>query len=131
MILRYHAAMGIRGELFSTRVTCNGRTYFFNVKENRIGDMFLTVVESKPTEAETFERRSVVVFREDMADFVKAFQGALSFMEKPEAAKKTINFSPAQKTAEKHSKTPVGFAGSEPAKKRRIVVRRKPEAPKE
>ncbi len=93
--------------------------------------MFLTVVESKPTEAETFERRSVVVFREDMADFVKAFQGALSFMEKPESAKKTITFSPAQKAAEKHSKTPVGFAGSEPAKKRRIVVRRKPAASKE
>jgi hypothetical protein len=126
--------MGIRGELFSTRVTCNGRTYFFNVKENRMGDMFLTVVESKPTETEGFERRSVVVFREDMGDFVKAFQGALSFMEKPEVPKKTLAYAPPATAGEKRSKTPVGFAGSEPegkaagteeAKKRRIVVRRK------
>ena len=135
--------MGIRGELFSTRVTCNGRTYFFNVKENRMGDMFLTVVESKPTESENFERRSVVVFREDMSDFVKAFQGALSFMEKPAAAKKSIAFTPAPQSAatahEKKSRTPIGFAGSEPdgkaagassAKKRRIVVRRKSADPK-
>jgi hypothetical protein len=121
--------MGIRGELFSTRVTCNGRTYFFNVKENRIGDMFLTVVESKPTETEGFERRSVVVFREDMEDFVKAFQGALSFMEKPERVKKTVNYAPTEKSATKKVKTPIGFAGSEPVQKRRIVVRRKPAAP--
>ena len=136
--------MGIRGELFSTRVTCNGRTYFFNVKENRMGDMFLTVVESKPTETEGFERRSVVVFREDMGDFVKAFQGALSFMEKPEQPRRTLGYSPAEKTPGRKAKTPGGFAGSgspvagepsaaaagEPAvKKRRIVVRRKPAAP--
>ena len=127
--------MGIRGELFSTRVSCNGRTYFFNVKENRLGDMFLTVVESKPTETEGFERRSVVVFREDMAEFVEAFQGALSFMEKPGAPKKALNFSSAVKPSAKHPKTPGGFAGSEPAepaaRKRRIVVRRKPAAPED
>ena len=142
--------MGIRGELFSTRVSCNGRTYFFNVKENRMGDMFLTVVESKATESETFERRSVVVFREDLQDFVKAFQGALSFMEKPEQPKKTLAYAPvtkdgtkdaakgAAKVGEKRPKTPAGFAGSEAeaktegtadAKKRRIVVRRKPAGP--
>ncbi len=136
--------MGIRGELFSTRVSCNGRTYFFNVKENRMGDMFLTVVESKPTESEGFERRSVVVFREDMQEFVSAFQGALSFMEKPEQAKKTLAFAPAEpsgsasKGGEKRSRTPIGFAGSEAEatlagtaqpKKRRVVVRRKPTEP--
>jgi len=27
--------MGIRGELFSTRFSCEGRTYFFNVKEKQ------------------------------------------------------------------------------------------------
>jgi hypothetical protein len=108
------------------------------VKENRMGDMFLTVVESKPNETEGFERRSVVVFREDMADFVRAFQGALSFMEKPETAKKTLNYLPAEKIAAKKAKTPTGFAGSVPdapapgapePKKRRIVVRRKPAMP--
>jgi hypothetical protein len=124
--------MGIRGELFSTRVSCNGRTYFFNVKENRMGDMFLTVVESKPSETEGFERRSVVVFREDMTEFVKAFQGALSYMEKPERGSKSLDFSPAPEAAARRGRTPGGFAGSEPPekpKKRRVVVRRKPTTP--
>lgn len=79
--------MGVRGELFSSRVTVNGRTYFFNVKENRNGDVFLAIVESKPTETESFERRSIVVFKENMQDFLKSFEKALSAMEKAPSAK--------------------------------------------
>lgn len=74
--------MGIRGELFSSRFACEGRTYFFNVKQNRMGDVFLSIVESKPSEGESFDRRSIVVFGEDMEGFLKTFQGALKFMDK-------------------------------------------------
>jgi hypothetical protein len=130
--------MGIRGELFSSRVGCEGRTYFFNVKENRMGDMFLTVVESKPTETEGFERRSIVVFREDLPEFLEAFQGALDFMGKP-AGKGGLDYASAPKGAPRRPKTPSGFAGGEStggtaggdaAPKRRIVVRRKNPEPK-
>ena len=41
--------MGLRGEIFSWRNTIGRRTYFFNVKENRTGDVFLNLVESKKT----------------------------------------------------------------------------------
>ncbi|MBP7106103.1 MAG: DUF3276 family protein, partial [Spirochaetia bacterium] len=68
--------MGIRGELFSTRFICEGRTYFFNVKENRNGDIFLSIVESKPTETETFDRRSIVIFQENMEGFMRAMRTA-------------------------------------------------------
>jgi hypothetical protein len=74
--------MGIRGELFSTRFSCEGRTYFFNVKENRNGDLFLSVVESKPTETESFDRRSIVVFNENLEGFMRAFRTAAGYMEK-------------------------------------------------
>lgn len=74
--------MGIRGELYSTRFVCNERTYFFNVKKNRTGDVFLTIVESKPSEGESFDRRSIVVFGEYMDGFLKAFQSALKFIDK-------------------------------------------------
>ena len=87
--------MGIRGELFSTRVSCEGRTYFFNVKQNRMGDVFLSIVESKPTEPDTFDRRSIVVFGSDVKPFIKAFQTALSFMEKPREASRPLSFAPA------------------------------------
>ncbi len=74
--------MGIRGELYSTRFVCNERTYFFNVKQNRTGDVFLSIVESKPGEGESFDRRSIVVFGEYMDGFLKAFQSALKFIDK-------------------------------------------------
>lgn len=72
--------MGVRGELFSTRMACDGRTYFFNVKENRMGDLFLTIVESKPTEDGDFDRRSVVIFQDNAADFIKTLQKSLDAM---------------------------------------------------
>lgn len=87
--------MGIRGELFSTRVSCEGRTYFFNVKQNRMGDVFLSIVESKPTEPDTFDRRSIVVFGSDVKPFIKAFQKALGYMEKPRDASIPLSFDPA------------------------------------
>lgn len=74
--------MGIRGELFSTRFACDGRTYFFNVKQNRNGDVFLSIVESKPSEGESFDRRSIVVFGEHMDGFLKSFQTALKYIDK-------------------------------------------------
>jgi len=74
--------MGIRGELFSTRFACDSRTYFFNVKQNRNGDVFLSIVESKPSEGESFDRRSIVVFGEQMEGFLKSFQAALKFIDK-------------------------------------------------
>ncbi|HOX91587.1 MAG TPA: DUF3276 family protein [Spirochaetales bacterium] len=98
--------MGVRGELFSSRVTVNGRTYFFNVKENRNGDVFLAIVESKPTETENFERRSIVVFKENMQDFLKSFEKALSAMEKAPAAKPSKNKRPARASDSEGSEAP-------------------------
>lgn len=74
--------MGIRGELFSTRFACDSRTYFFNVKQNRNGDVFLSIVESKPSEGESFDRRSIVIFGEQMEGFLKSFQSALKYIDK-------------------------------------------------
>ena len=123
--------MGIRGELFSTRVSCEGRTYFFNVKQNRMGDVFLTVVESKPTDTETFDRRSIVVFREDMRGFLKAFQATLNFMEKPGSKHQEMSFEPEPEEPKppRRRAAPAASSGEEPvARKRRVVVRKKPAA---
>ncbi|MBO8451201.1 MAG: DUF3276 family protein, partial [Spirochaetes bacterium] len=62
--------MGIRGELFTTDVKVKNRTYFFNVKENRTGDIFLQIVETKNLEGSDFERRTVVIFEDDMRKFL-------------------------------------------------------------
>ena len=56
------------------------RTYFFNVKETRTGDVFLNIVESSKIGEDRFERRSVIVFKEDLAPFLDAFQSAVKFI---------------------------------------------------
>ena len=74
--------MGVRGELFSTRVILPNRTYFFNVKENRMGDLYLNIVESKNREEGGFDRQSVILFDDDLQEFLKGFDESLRVMEK-------------------------------------------------
>ena len=74
--------MGLRGDLFTTDVKVKNRTYFFNVKENRTGDIFLQIVETKNLEGSDFERRTVVIFEDDMRKFLQGFDSSLSFIEK-------------------------------------------------
>ena len=74
--------MGVRGELFSTKVGLQNRTYFFNVKENRLGDLYLNIVESKNRDEGGFERQSVILFAEDLQDFLRGFDDALRVLEK-------------------------------------------------
>ena len=74
--------MGKRGEVFTTKSVSGERTYFFNVKENIYGDLFLNIVESKGTEGGTtrFIRHSIIVYKEDLDGFVQEFQNTLDFI---------------------------------------------------
>ena len=74
--------MGVRGELFSTRVLLQNRTYFFNVKENRLGDIYLNIVESKNRDEGGFDRQSVILFAEDLQQFLQGFDESLRVLEK-------------------------------------------------
>jgi hypothetical protein len=80
--------MGVRGEIFSTKVSLQNRTYFFNVKENRMGDLYLNIVESKNQETGGFERQSIVLFNDDLQEFLKGFDDSLKVMEKAGKEKK-------------------------------------------
>ena len=72
--------MGTRGEVFSSKAATAKRTYFFNVKENRTGDLMLNIVESKKGEEDRYERRSLIVFQEDLPAFREAFDAAIGFL---------------------------------------------------
>jgi len=76
--------MGTRGEIFSSKANTPKRTYFFNVKENRTGDIYLNIVESKKAgeESSRFERQSLIVFKEDLEPFLDAFDQAVRFIRK-------------------------------------------------
>lgn len=111
--------MGIRGELFSSKINCRGRSYFFNVKENRTGDVFLNIVESKPTENAEFDRRSIVVFKEDMREFLQAFDKALRYIDSSGAPKKS------KRVSRPKSSEATSADGEAPVKRRKMVVRKK------
>jgi hypothetical protein len=125
--------MGIRGELFSTRVMLENRTYFFNVKENRTGDLYLNIVESKNREdAAGFDRRSVILFAEDLQDFLKGFDESLRVLEKAVRERKRAGFSKApreggrERGAYRAGKGPSGSSEEKtgPKRPRRVVVRK-------
>ena len=80
--------MGVRGEVFSTKVSLQNRTYFFNVKENRLGDLYLNIVESRNRDEGGFERQSVILFAEDLQEFLQGFDESLRVMEKEVREKK-------------------------------------------
>ena len=103
--------MSIRGELFTTQVVLDKRAYFFNVKENRNGDVFVQVVESKSNNGEEFDRHAIVVFEEDMQKFCKGFEETLAFIEKDKknkakakVAKETVNKRKVYKKSEREQK---------------------------
>jgi len=114
--------MGLRGEVFSSRVVCEGRTYFFNVKENRTGDLYLAIVESKPTESESFDRRSIVVFKENVQEFLQSFEKALAAMEKSASTRSKGKRHTGRKPAQAgDSTTPVAATTDTPARKPRVI----------
>lgn len=102
--------MGIRGELFTTQVLLDNRTYFFNVKENRAGDVFLQIVESKKGDGADFDRHQISIFAEDMQKVLAGLDDSLKFIEKErkERAKRR-----AEIKAAKEAKYALGNANAE------------------
>lgn len=111
--------MGIRGELFTTQVTLDNRSYFFNVKENRAGDVFLQIVESKKGDGADFDRHQIAIFAEDMQKVLKGLDDSLKFIEKD---KKERAKAKAEKKAAKEAKF---GKGGESANGKKIIRRGK------
>ena len=74
--------MGARGELFTTQIYLDNRSYFFNVKENRTGDVFLQIVESKNRDGVEADRHQIAIFADDMQQFLQGMEKSLDFVEK-------------------------------------------------
>ena len=79
--------MGARGELFTTEVYLDNRSYFFNVKENRTGDAFLQIVESKNRDGADADRHQIAIFSDDMQKFLQGLEKSLAYLEKDSKAR--------------------------------------------
>ena len=97
--------MGARGELFTTQIYLDNRSYFFNVKENRTGDVFLQIVESKNRDGVEADRHQIAIFAEDMQKFLQGFEKSLDFVEKD---RKQRQKAAKEKKAEKDAKYSTG-----------------------
>jgi len=67
-------------ELVSFDFFANGKRYFFNVRETQNGSKFVQVVETRKTKSGGYERYSIVVFKENMEEFIENMQKAFDLM---------------------------------------------------
>ncbi len=74
-----------QNELFSKAVRAGKRTYFFDVKETRAGDNYLTITESKKrfnqqTGKFYYEKHKLFLYREDFDKFKDALQESFDYI---------------------------------------------------
>ena len=73
-------------EVFSQAVKAGKRTYFFDVKETKQGEHYITITESKrkfDNEDGTFsyEKHKIFLYKEDYSKFQNALEGVIRFVE--------------------------------------------------
>ena len=73
-------------ELYSQAIPAGKRRYFFDVKETRGGDKFITITESRKlfdnnTGDVYFEKNKMFLYKEDFDKFRQGLDNAFSFIE--------------------------------------------------
>ena len=73
-------------ELYSQAIPAGKRRYFFDVKETRGGDKFITITESRKlfnnnTGDFYFEKNKMFLYKEDFEKFKNALSGVIDFIE--------------------------------------------------
>lgn len=73
-------------ELYSQAIPAGKRRYFFDVKETRGGDKFVTITESRRIFNNNsgefhFEKNKMFLYKEDFEKFRQGLDNALSFIE--------------------------------------------------
>lgn len=78
--------MSHQEELFIRMIRAGRRTYFFDVKENRQGGIYLVISERKSSEEGPAEHFRVMVFPEDVQNFMNALGEAVEFVKRGKPA---------------------------------------------
>lgn len=71
-------------EIFTKVLKAGRRTYFFDVRETKAGDYYLTITESKKNFHDngdaSFEKHKIFLYKEDFAQFGEMFTEASEFI---------------------------------------------------
>jgi hypothetical protein len=75
-------------EIYSNSVRAGKRTYFFDVRSTRKGELFLTITESKKVFKEEghfhFEKHKIFLYKEDFEKFTEGLTDVLHFINQSE-----------------------------------------------
>ena len=75
-----------RDEIFSQTMRAGKRTYFFDVKETRDKENYLTITESKKRFNKDgkyfYEKHKIFLYKEDFENFVETLNQVMDFVEK-------------------------------------------------
>lgn len=88
-----------RDEVFSLAVRAGKRTYFFDVKETRTEEKYLTITESKRRFSNEqgkffYEKHKIFLYKEDFKKFVDGLNGVIEFIETGKIPELTDHFEP-------------------------------------
>ncbi len=71
-------------EIYSQMLKAGKRTYFFDVRETKAGDYYLTVTESKKFINDDgsfqFKKHKIFLYKEDFRDFKEQLEAAFDFI---------------------------------------------------
>lgn len=71
-------------EIFTKVLKAGRRTYFFDVRETKAGDYYLTITESKKSFSEngeaSFEKHKIYLYKEDFKNFEEFFRESTEFI---------------------------------------------------
>ncbi|MBK9463165.1 MAG: DUF3276 family protein [Sphingobacteriales bacterium] len=75
-------------EIYTVKLTKGNRTYFFDIKKSESDDLYLKISESKKT-ASGFEHHRLMIFDEDLKDFVETLKKSLAKFKELKEPKQT------------------------------------------
>ena len=71
-------------DIFSKKVKAGRRTYFFDVRETKASDYYMTLTESvrdfNEDGAPTYRKHKLYLYKEDFANFKEAFEDVSNFI---------------------------------------------------
>jgi hypothetical protein len=120
--------------VYSKRIKAGKRrTYFFDVRETRGSDYYLTITESrKRADDSGYDRHKIFLYKEDFNKFVKALGEAVDYVKTdlmPDFDFDAFNHEYEEGEGQEGGYTPAAAAPSEPASPSAPVQEEAPEAP--
>ncbi|MFO8054097.1 MAG: DUF3276 family protein [Bacteroidales bacterium] len=107
-----------RNEIYANAVRAGKRTYFFDVKETRKGEYFLTLTESKRKFNKDdgkffYEKHKLFLYKEDFEKFTEALQDVIEFIKSKQEVVEKRHDADKTSTEGQASEDPAGQEKSE------------------